>query len=208
VSDAGGRAWTWCRAEAVGLRRDGRKEMGGGRPSHATTANHRRTPPHPTASRTGSWPNWAGNHSLRRLHQQTHAGHPLNAGAGHGEVQGMGKGRRRPSCRRGQSACRPRCRGGREGQGAGRAAPAFLMQETRSYFRSLGGGGKLGALSIILSGGCLGDFGASSGCGGRRVGLEVGGRKENGLGDGCPRVHVRGQEVKLMHTCFDRMLGR
>jgi hypothetical protein len=47
VGDAGGRAWKCCRVDLVGLRRDGRKEAGGGRPAHATTANHRRTTPRP-----------------------------------------------------------------------------------------------------------------------------------------------------------------
>jgi hypothetical protein len=91
VGDAGGRA------EAVGLRRDGRKEAGRDRPAQATTANHRRTPPrpathaHPTASHTGCRPNPAGNRRLR-LHQQTPAGAPsgCRSGAGRDEVDGEG----------------------------------------------------------------------------------------------------------------------
>jgi hypothetical protein len=97
----------------------------------------------------------------------------------------------------GGTACEDRALAGRDARedvrirGADRAAPVFSMQGTRSFFRALGGGGNLGASSIFLRGGFLRDVCAASGCGGGRS-----------------RVHVRGQEVKLMRTCFDHMLER
>jgi hypothetical protein len=73
------------------------KEADGGRPAHATMANHHRTPPrpathaHPTAYRTGSRPNLAENCRLR-LHQQTPAGAPSGCRSGAGRAAGNGEG--------------------------------------------------------------------------------------------------------------------
>jgi hypothetical protein len=118
-----GRAVGWIWSGCGGM--EGRKQVGADRrmpPRPTTAARHHarrptRTPP------TGSQPNPAGNGaSINRRPR----GHPRNTGAGQGEMQGMRKGLRRPSCRRGQGACRPRCRGGREGQGRRSSRTGFL----------------------------------------------------------------------------------